>query len=514
MSDLVIGVDSSTSATKVVVFDLSGKIVAISAQGYELSAPHPGWSEQDPNDWWAAFARGCREVISHPDVDPARIAAIGITHQRFSFVPVDRDIRPLRPAILWNDIRCGKEAEFARRKIGAQHIFSRTGYAPGQWTLYKALWLKENEPEIYEKTHKLMLVQDYLIYGLTGELVTLSGAATMTGALDIENPREWARDIIGELGVREDIWIDKILPGCETAGYVSKAASGATSLPEGLPVVTTAGDQPCGILGAGVTMPGQLGINGGTSCTNEFVVTDLPARETQDFVVEMAPSGDYIVENYIPSGASALMNWFRKNLGAADEVRAEMEGTDVWTEIYSLAEQCPPGNSGVCLLPFFQGANGPFWDIDARGILFGLHTDHGRPEIVRAIIEGLAYESRRQVELMEKGTGTKVSSVRMYGGSAVSDIWNQVFSDVLGVPVEIPNTVETTALGAAISAAVGVGLFDSCSEAGDKMVSVRKSYEPDETQVGLYGEFYAEIYEPLYRNNAALFAARAGLVGT
>ncbi len=292
---------------------------------------------------------------------------------------------------------------------------------------------------------------------------------------------------------------------------VSRQAAEATLLPEGLPVITTAGDQPCGILGAGVTQPGQLGINGGTSCTNEFVVSALPNRTSQDFMIEVSPGGEYIVENYIPSGGSALMNWYRKNLGAADELQAEKANLDVWTEIYNLAGQSPPGNNGVCLLPFFQGANGPFWDLDARGILFGLHTDHGRPEIVRAIMEGLAYESHRQADLMVQATGTDVSVIRMYGGSADSDHWNQIFSDVLGVPVEIPDADETTALGAAISAAVGVGMYETCKEACSQMVSIKKSYTPTAAYKELYDRYFNDVYEPLYRQCMNLMARSAAI---
>ncbi|RPJ19222.1 MAG: xylulokinase, partial [Desulfobacteraceae bacterium] len=190
---LVLGADSSTSATKVIAFDSQGKPVAEGSKGYPLYTENPGWVEQDPEDWWEAFKGACRQVVSNPAVDVKKLIGIGITHQRFTFVPVDKNIKPLRRAILWNDIRCSKEADYARQKVGKELIFERTGYPPGQWTLYKALWLKNNEPELYERIYKLVLVQDYLIYKLTGNLVTLEGAATMTGALDIASPRKWAK---------------------------------------------------------------------------------------------------------------------------------------------------------------------------------------------------------------------------------------------------------------------------------------------------------------------------------
>jgi xylulokinase len=411
---------------------------------------------------------------------------------------VDQDIKPLRRAILWNDIRCNKEADFAAQKLGKQLIFERTGYPPGQWTLYKALWLKNNEPALYEKIYKIVLVQDFLIYKLTGKLVTLSGAGTMTGALDIAAPDKWAMDVISGLGVREDIWNSEILPGGAVAGYVTKAASLETGLPEGLPVVTGAGDQPCGILGAGVIQPGEIGINGGTSCTNEFVSAGLPKREEVNYFIEISPSGDYIVENYIPSGGSALMNWYKTNFGQYEIDLAAAEDKNVWEIIYNEAGESPVGNRGLMIIPYFQGANGPYWDLNARGVIFGLHTEFGRPHLIRGIMEGLAYESRRQAELMEEGTSTKVEEIKMYGGSARSDNWNQIFADVFNKPLHVPETAETTALGAAISAAVGCGMYAEFKKAVNTMVSVRKSYQPIAVNVARYERFYREVYVKFY----------------
>lgn len=360
MSDpIVLGVDSSTSATKVIAFDAKGIPLAVGANGYPLYMDNPGWVEQDIDDWWNAFLAGCHQVVESPDVDIKQAVGIGLTHQRFTFVPVDQNINPLRRAILWNDIRCSKEADYAVETLGKQHIFERTGYPPGQWTLYKALWLKNNEPELYDKIYKLVLVQDYLIYKLTGKLVTLSGAGTMTGALDIEAPDQWATDVISGLGVREDIWIDDILPGGAVAGHVTAEAAKETGLPEGMPVVTGAGDQPCGILGAGVIQPGEIGINGGTSCTNEFVSSGLPKRDAVNYFIELSPSGDYIVENYIPSGGSALMNWYKNNFGQYEIDKAEAEGKNVWEVIYNQAGDSPTGNRGMMLVPYFQGPMAP-----------------------------------------------------------------------------------------------------------------------------------------------------------
>jgi sugar (pentulose or hexulose) kinase len=497
-SKIVLGADSSTSATKVIAFGEDGRVLAEGANRYPLYTDNPGWVEQDPEDWWKAFAAGCRKVASTPEVDLKKAVGIGLTHQRFTFVPVDREMKPLRRAILWNDIRCSREAEFARQKLGAQHIFERTGYPPGQWTLYKALWLKNNEPEVYEKIHKLVLVQDYLIWRLTGKLVTLSGAGTMTGALDITNPTRWAYDVIRGLGVRDDIWIEPILPGGAVAGTVTREAARETGLPEGLPVVTGAGDQPCGTLGAGVTQPGEIAINGGTSCTNEFVSHGVPERKKVSYFIELSPTGDYIVENYIPSGGSALMNWYKDNFGYWEVDQAARNGKNVYDIIYNQAGESPAGNRGMMMVPYFQGANGPYWDLNARGVVFGMSQETGRPQFVRSIMEGLAYESRRQAELMEEGTATRVEKIMMYGGSAKSDYWNQIFADVFNKPLNVPHTAETTSLGAAISAAVACGMYPDFRSCVGRMVGIDRTFTPNAKNAARYEKFYRQVYVRFY----------------
>jgi sugar (pentulose or hexulose) kinase len=496
----ILGVDSSTSATKVIAFGTNGKTLAEGTSNYPIYTENPGWVEQNAESWWEAFKTGCQQVVSNPNVDVKKITGIGFTHQRFTFVPVDHEIRPLRKAILWNDLRCAKEAEYARQVVGEQKIFERTGYPPGQWTLYKVLWLKNHEPELYDKMYKIVLVQDYLIYKLTGNLIMAEGSGTMTGALDIAHPKQWAMDIIKALGVRENIWVEKILSGATIAGYVTQKTAQETGLPVGLPVFTGAGDQPCGSLGAGITQAGELGINGGTSCSNEFVVRDLPERKSPNYFIEISPSGDYIVENDIPSGGSAVMNWYKNNFGSYEMRLAEKEQKNVWEIIYSQVDESLPGNWGLMIVPYLQGVYGPYWDQNARAVIFGLQTDHGRAHLIRGLLEGVAYEARREVEMMEAGSGMHVEQIKMYGGSARSDQWNQIFTDMFNKPLHVPETAETTALGAAISAAVGCGLYNDFKKAVNAMVSIKKSYQPIAKNALRYEKFYRGVYVKLYES--------------
>ncbi|MCK5568122.1 MAG: hypothetical protein KAJ15_00285 [Spirochaetes bacterium] len=487
-----IGVDSGTTSTKALLFDEKGHIHAEGRSEYKVFRPHPGWVEQRAEWWWDAFKEAIYKMLIECPVKKDKIKGIALTHQRITAVPVDRDVKPIRNAILWNDLRCAEQNKFAHEKIGREKIYKRTGYIPGLWTVYKAMWLKDYEPDVYSKMHKFLLVQDYLTYKLTGNLVTTSSAAVMTGCLDIKDRHSWANDIIEALGVSPLIWVESILQGGEIAGTVSPEAASETGLNKNLPVITAAGDQPCGVVGAGVVKPKMLGINGGTSCTVEMYSKLLPLNDSMNYFIEISPQGDYYPENSVSSGSAALMHWLRQNISSMDHAQ------NSWDHFYKLALEVPAGNWGMMLVPYLSGVHAPYWDVDARGVLFGLTMDHTHAHLVRAVIEGLAFEIRRHKGLMEAGTGNTVNEVRMYGGSAKSDVWNQTFSDILGVNVNTTETVETTALGAAICAAKGVNIYSSIEEAVKNMVRIKKSYFPSESNRGIYNELYERIYSRFY----------------
>jgi xylulokinase len=487
-----IGVDSGTTSTKALLFDEKGRVCAEGRSEHEIIRPHPAWVEQKAEWWWDAFREAINNMLVECPVNKDNIMGIALTHQRKTAVPVDREIKPIRNAILWNDLRCAEQNKFAHEKIGREKIYKRTGYIPGLWTVYKAMWLKDHEPDVYSKMYKFLLVQDYLIYKLTGNLVTTSSAAVMTGCLDIEDKHRWATDIIEALGVSSSIWVERILQGGEIVGTVSPEASAETGLNKNLPVITAAGDQPCGVVGAGVVKPKMLGINGGTSCTVEMYSKSLPLNDNMNYFIEISPQGDYYPENSVSSGGAALMRWLRQNVPSIDHAK------DSWHDFYKLALEVPAGNWGMMLVPYLSGVHAPYWDVAARGVLFGLTMDHTHAHFVRAVIEGLAFEIRRHKRLMEEGTGKTVNEVRMYGGSANSDVWNQIFSDILGVQVATTETVETTALGAAICAAKGVQIYSSIDEAVDNMVKIKKRYVPNESNRDIYNELYERIYSQFY----------------
>ncbi|GAJ04002.1 unnamed protein product, partial [marine sediment metagenome] len=233
--------------------------------------------------------------------------------------------------------------------------------------------------------------------------------------------------------------------------------------------IATGGDQPAGVLGVGIIKPGMAGINGGTSCTVQMYSNDLPIDRDINYFIEISPEGGYAPEGAVYSGASALMVWYRDNFGTLEIEEAEKKKRNVWEVIYKKAEEVPAGSIGLMTIPYFAGAGGPFWDVRARGVITGLLETHNRNHLIRSIIEGQAYEAKRIIEAMERVTSIKLSEIRMYGGSSVSDIFNQIFSDVLNVPVVTTNTTEATALGSAICAAKGGGVYITFSEAVKNM---------------------------------------------
>ncbi len=494
----IIGADAGTSSIRVIVFDEKGRVISEGRKEYSLIRPYPGWVEQKADWWWDEFLTSSKNAIDTSEIDPKDIIGIGITHQRQSFVPIDRNNNILRNAILWNDTRCSDEAEWADKNIGSDLIYEWTGFPPGTMTIYKTLWLKKNEPEIYENTFKFLLVQDYLIYRLTGEITACSSSVSLAGCLNIHNISSYSLNLFKSLGLTTDKWPNSILTGGTIAGSVSKEAALLTGLLEGTPVVVTGGDQPCGSLGVGMIEQGILAVNGGTSCTAETMTEEPVISKNKNYFIEVAPLGGFLPESAIYAGVSALMKWYRNNFGSEEIEEAKIKNRNIWETIYAKAEEAPIGNIGLIMIPYQNGACGPYWDLRARGVMAGFLENHGKPHIIRAIIEGQAYETRKITEFMTKDTGIPIKEIRMHGGSAVSDIWNQTFADCMGVKVTTTDTVEAASLGAAICTAVGVGLYSDAEQAVKNMVRIDKEYMPEKANYETYSRYYNDVYKNFY----------------
>ena len=488
----LLGIDVGTSGTKSMIVDASGNIIGSGFKAYGLNSPQPGWAEQEP-DW---YVEGIRDSAAQAIAESGRkwtdICGISITHQRLTFIPVNKKGEPVYPAIVWNDTRCSEEARWASDTIGAETIFRRTGYSPGIWSVYKVMWLKNHCPEIYNISYQFHMVSDWLIYQLTGKAVTSYGTAVTSGALNLALKDRWDTDLLKGFGLREDVFVQDIRSSGTVVGSVTDEAAAVFKIPAGLPVVTAAGDQPCGSLGAGQFECWTLSVNGGTACTCEALVAEIPALKNPNYFVEISPTGAYILENSIYSGASALIKWCNSNFDRSQNNTEQSK----WDYVQNIAAETPVGNLGLIMIPFFGGAGAPYWNMDARGALLGLSEDHGKGHILRAIIEGLAYEVKRESDLMAKDSSDTLTRLLSYGGS--NSIWNQTIANVFNLPLDAVMISDTNSLGAAMCAAAGVGIYNNVTSAGKAMAPEVTPYVPEEKAASFYNSFYREVYEGLY----------------
>ncbi|NMB44788.1 MAG: hypothetical protein GX998_00080 [Firmicutes bacterium] len=495
--EYILGIDCSTSGTKACLWDLGGTLIVGSSSPHSISRPYPGWSEQSPT-WYEALTQALHRLFTKTTIRPHQIAAMGITHQRHSFVAVDENYRPLGPAILWNDVRCQAEIDFLTTEIGKERLYRATGIPPGPWSLAKILWLKHNQPDLFSQAHKFLLVHDYLVYQLTGELCTTESSASAMGCLDIINRQRWAAPILTALDIPIDKFVPSIQPAGSLLGTITPVAAKATGLRIGTPVIATAGDQVCGCLAVGLTQPYQVGVNSGTSLTFQTLSAEPVFDPDCHYILEISPLGYYAPETVVFSGVSDLLQWYRHGFATAEERQAQLTGLSIWQIIFDAAASIRPGCDGLMLFPFFQGVQAPYWSNDARGALIGLNTTHTRHHVARAILEGLAYESRRQIQLLESGTGTRIREILLYGGAAQNRLWCQTLANITGRRVRASIEIEASALGAAICAAWGIRSFPSLEAAITTMRAPHKSFMPDKHLFEFHDRLYNEVYKVFY----------------
>ncbi len=470
----VLGVDAGTGGVRTILFDLKGNPISQEVSDYPTVFPQPGWAEQEATWWFDALVKSVRGLLGKSRIPPQEIAGLGIAHQRETTVPVDKDGKPLRTAILWMDIRAMPQTQHLRETIGLEELIEKTGWTGGG-TINKILWVKEEQPKIFNKTHKWLLVHDYLVYRLTGNYATSWANACVTAIFNNKKFR-WADDLMEEIGVPVDLFPETYPPG-ETIGTLTEEASKLTGLPERLPVAGGGGDQQCGALGCGITEPGPASLNIGTSVVLDSF-SDKPTHR-----VACLP-GTYLWESGA-SGALAL-RWFREKFGECENAIAENSHVDPYDLLTSEAAIAPPGSLGLLMF------RGPSTRCD--GLFFGLQVMHGRSHMIRAILEGIAYGVRKAVEEMEKDSGRKISQIRLHGGGSKSQLWCQIFTDLLQRESVRIQTHDATTLGAAMLASVGAGIYSNVREATESMFQIKDRFIPNEKNGKIYDRYYKQIY--------------------
>jgi xylulokinase len=487
---LVIGIDSSTTGCKAIAWDKHGRAAAEGRATYPLLQPAPNWFEQDAEGWWRGLCTGIRNLLAQIDV--SHVEALCITHQRESFVPVDRQGKPMRNAILWLDERSHAQVKDLKRKVGGERFHQITGKVlTTNPSMTKIAWLIQHEPEVPGRAHKFLDAHAFLIYHLTDTFRTSLACADPMGLVDMRADT-WCTELIQALGLRVDQFAELVPPG-SVIGRVSKAGAEATGLPSGLPLIAGAGDGQCAGLGTNAT-GGRASLNLGTAVVSGTISADYIVDNA--FRTLYAPiAGAYYPEIVIHSGVFTV-SWFVERF--ADDLRQAGGPHSPEELLEAEAAQVPPGALGLMLVPYWTHAMSPYWDPAAAGITVGWMGGHGREHFYRAILEGIAFEQRLAGDAMMDALASRFSAYVALGGGSRSDLWCQIVADVTGVPVARSGTVEATCLGAGILAAAAAGWYSDVRGAADHMTSTAEPFTPDPDAQGFYDRLYREVYRPLF----------------
>jgi sugar (pentulose or hexulose) kinase len=499
--DLVIGIDSSTSATKAIAWDRGGQARAEGRAPIALSNPHPGHFEQDPADWWGSTAAALRGVMTQ--VDPGRIAAIGISNQRESFGTFRADGTSLRPGTLWLDERARPQEKAFGRSFGAERVHAISGKPLDVIPcLYRMIWLREHEPEQFARTEKMAEVHGYLVFCLTGRWATSTASADPMGILDMRR-LDWSDEILAAAGVPRAMMPELVRPGA-VIGAVTAAAAAETGLRPGTPVVAGGGDGQCAGTGVGMLAPGGAYINIGTAAVSGSFGRDYAHERSFRTMTAMADDG-YIYETCLRSG-TFLVDWLVREMFQADK-RGD---PDILAVLEREAAASPIGAGGVVVVPYWQGCMMPHWDSAARGVIAGLSGSSRRGDLYRALLEGVALEQANLTNLAAAGSGQPIDHYIAMGGGASSDLWAQILADASARPVLRSATVEASSLGAAMAAARGAGWFASIAAASQAMASKPvRTFEPIAANVARYAgllSIHADLWPTLSAWNARLTA--------
>jgi len=486
-----IGIDSSTTATKALLMNADGSLVGVGRSEYGFATPQPLWSEQAPELWWNATVAAIREILEATGIEGAQIRGVGLTGQMHGLVMLDADDIVLRPAILWNDQRTQVECDEIRTIIGRKRLIATTGNdALTGFTAPKILWVRNHEPEVFERTAHILLPKDYVRLRLTGVHASDRAGGSGTILFDLA-ARDWSSDITTALGIPRD-WLPATYEGTEVTGVVAADAAAATGLVEGTPVFGGGGDQAANGVGVGAVAPGVAAMSIGTSGV-VFASASKPLVEPEGRLHAFchAVPGMWHLMGVMLSAAGSL-KWFRDTLAPE---RA-------YSDLDAVASTVRAGSNGLLFAPYLSGERTPHPDPMARGSFVGLTVRHEFRHLARAVMEGVAFGLRDSVELIR--TMTPLEEIRASGGGSSSALWLQIIADVIGAPVRVASTPEGAAYGAAVLAATGDGAFASVDEACGAAVRLGRPIDPGEN---------VAVYQNAYRSYRDLYPALQPLFG-
>jgi xylulokinase len=497
----LIGLDVGTTGCKAAVFTSKGELLSLGYREYSHYSPKPGWVELNPEEVWIKLREALRNALKGVPEEPQ---ALGISSLGEAVLPIDEDGNPLYPAITAYDQRgetYKDSIEILRRELGDLQLFKLTGIPLNSMpSINKIMWIKGNMPDVYEKTWKFVCVEDYIIYKLTGKAAIDYNLASRTMMFDIHKKR-WCDTILEVIGITGDL-LSEPVPSGTIVGEVSSEASGETGLPRGLGVAPGGHDQACSALGVGVAEEGPtMDAAGSVECIasamEKPILTEHMLRAGHCCHCHTV-EGRYISLGFFPS-SGLILRWFRDQFASKEKGEAELSGVDVYDLLVDLASKSPPGASKTLMLPHFSGGGTgpqPVLNRNSRGAFIGLTPFHSRGDIVRAILEGVAYELKVLIDYFE-ASGIKVSELRAVGGGAKSDFWLQLKADITGKRICLPEVTEATSLGAAILAGIGADIYSDYRGAIEETYRPRKIYEPNPSLNERYSQLY-KVYKMIY----------------
>ena len=492
----VIGCDVGSQGTNCALYAADGTLVASSYQAYDLSFPFPGAAEQDPDLWPAAVAGGVRELLDELPEGPSAVKGLSFGSQLDGMVVCDGDARPLRPAMIWMDRRAERQAAAVAEKMSPAEFYRRVGAnLDSSHAVFKALWVRDEEPEQWAMAATLMSPGTFVLREIAGPVAVDYSNASSLALLDPRS-RKWSPEVLAAVDLPETM-LPEVAAATEPISTITTAFSQATGLDPGTVVAVGCGDEMAATLGAGVFEPGEVCDVVGTA--EPVCAASSEPREDPTMLVECHPHADpdaWLLENpgFVSGGN---LRWWRDQF-APIERGAEAEGLgDAYDLLSQEAERVPPGAEGLIFLPCMQGAMAPEWNGAARGVFYGLTLAHSRAHMTRAILEGSAFALRDIVEAMSNA-GLGVRRLTIVGGGAKGPLWRQIKADVTGLPVRVPTSVETTATGAAILAAVASDVHATVTDAVQAFVAYRRDeHAPDPERREAYDDAYRR-YRDLY----------------
>jgi sugar (pentulose or hexulose) kinase len=499
--DLLVGLDSSTTATKAIAWKPDGAMAGQGRSPVSLHSSAHGRYEQDPEDWWRSACDALRELFQQ--VDPNAVAALSISNQRETFAPLARDGRPVRPAIVWLDQRCTEEVAWLADRVGSERIHRITGKPPDIAPVaYRVAWMLRHESELFRRTTMFADVHAYLVWRLTGSFRTSWASADPLGLFDMER-RTWSPEVLGALDLSPERLPDVLRPGT-VIGAVSALAADATSLRAGTPVVAGGGDGQAAGLGVDALGAERGYLNLGTAVVGGIYSSEY--RIGRAWRTMGSCSGDgYYFETSLRAG-TFLIDWFAQLV-----CQSSTDSRALLRELEAEAATVPVGSNGLLALPYWGAVMTPYWDPLARGCWIGLSGSHRRGHLYRSLLEGIALEQALVTGMIEDATDAPVREFTAIGGGAASDLWCQIMADATGRSIRRSRTVEASSLGAAICAAVGAGFYANAVDAAAVMcaAAVRET-QPSSENRGLYADLlgiYRELY-PILRDTFVKLAGR------